>query len=64
MKKEVSVSDVLEIIKDIKERAERDLPKTKAVGGHGCYGAGVDWGNIDACERILEQIEDLEQETS
>ncbi len=50
--------ELIEIVNEVKERATREWKESNAIA-HSSYGTGVDWGMIQACEQILEEIEEL-----
>jgi len=47
------IADRISELQEMIEGARSSLRESKSLGGHSCYGAGYDQGNIDAYEDEL-----------
>jgi hypothetical protein len=53
MPKSRTISEIKEFLNEEIERAKRSLVDSKKYGGHSCYGAGVDHGEITAFGKVM-----------
>jgi len=49
-------NSIFDEIEDLQAKARIHLKETQELGGHSCYGAGVEWGIIDGLEQLKNFI--------
>ena len=52
------LNNVIEFLKYERARSLEDLKESQEAAGHSCYGAGVNHGEADMCDRILDFIKE------